>query len=206
LSSTATRPETRCCTCKAWPISRSISRRSDLGKDAGERFDLVEHAVDLALVAAESHAFREGVGEDEKALVRQILERDRAAGGDAVLALAADREDGDLILLAQAGAFDAILEFCKNVLFLERRQADHHRHAVAIERNASRLADVKRQRRGRNRIRPFEAAGFDAVAKQQRPRRHPHHRGKRLRFVHTSFLAQKCDNGLDFRARPGRFC
>ena len=76
---------------------------SVLRKDIGERLDLVEHAVDLALVAAERHAFRQRVGENQKTLVRQILQRDRAAGHDAVLALAADRQDGDFVLLAQRG-------------------------------------------------------------------------------------------------------
>ena len=94
----------------------TVGRPAGGGELRGERFDHVEHLVDLALVAGEGHRLRQGVGHHQKALRRQVLDLDWAAGG---LLLVADRrnlENGRLVVALSPDAADPRLEPGERVL------------------------------------------------------------------------------------------
>ena len=157
--------------------------RPDAPEHVGQRLDRVEDHIDLALVARQRHGFGDGVGEDQKTLVGQILERDRAIERDSILRLADQKRDG-FVLPAQGRANHPILEPRQHVLFFERGQADEDGDAIAIERHYAALPDVKGERRGRNGVGALQSAQIDAIAEHQGAGGEAQRRGGRLRFAH----------------------
>ena len=81
---------------------------------------------------------------------------------------------GELFVLrnvaARSFAANPRLQLGERVLFLERRQADHHRDAEAKQRHHALLADPKGERQRSDHVRPLEARGVDALADDERPR------------------------------------
>ena len=140
------------------------------GEPGRERLDHVEHLVDLALVARERDRLGERVGDHQKALRRQVLDLDRAAGRLLLVALGRDFQDGVLVVAARPLAADPGLQLGERVLLLERGQADHHRDAETEEGHHPLVADAKSERRQRNHVRPLEPDRVDALADDQCPR------------------------------------
>ena len=68
------------------------------GERRRERLDHVEHRIDLALVAPERDGLGQSVGDDEKALRRQVLHLDRAAGRREIVEFRGDFKDRRLVV------------------------------------------------------------------------------------------------------------
>ena len=150
-----------------------------------ERLDDVENRVDLALVATERDGLGERVGDDEKALRRETLDLNRAAGRDRLVAVGGDFEDRGFVFEPVAQPADARLQLVEHVLLFERRQADHHRDAEAEQGDHAVGAGVESERQRGDHVGPLEPGRVDAVADEQRAGGQARRRIEGSRVVHA---------------------
>lgn len=145
----------------------------------GERLDRFEDAVHKALVPPERHRFRQRVCDDEKALAVEFAQRDGAARRNLLVLARRDDDRRRLVVDPLAWPEDTRLDTRENVVFLERRQADQHDDAKAIDRRKPAFADMEGERRGGDQVVALEAARVDAVADEQRMSGQPADIGRR---------------------------
>src|SRR5215217_4232181 len=132
-----------------------------------ERLHQVEDSRRLALVAGQSGALGESVGDDDEPLRREVSQIDRTARRNLVILVGGDLDDGRLLVVPHELAADPLAQRPDHIVLLQRRQADQDDDAVAEQSDESLLSSPEGERTRGQKIAALEPCDVESVADQK---------------------------------------